>query len=185
MSRASPQQILEKMRSRPRVHIKYEVEKGDAFEVKELPFVVAVMADLSAQRKEPLPSLDKRNLDEIDRDNINQILKKAAPRLVLKVQDRLSGKDQKLGLELNFNHLDDFEPAQVAEQIEPLRELLRMRERLKEASGKVGANRELKQLMEDVMSNTARALALAKQMGVEPGSAPATADTKPTEEPTS
>ena len=39
---------------KPRVHITYDVEVGDAIEKKELPFVVGVLADLSGNPKDPL-----------------------------------------------------------------------------------------------------------------------------------
>ncbi len=42
----SQQQKLSRIRS-PRVHLTYEVEVGGAIQMKELPFVVGVMADLS------------------------------------------------------------------------------------------------------------------------------------------
>ena len=39
---------------RPRVQITYDVETGGAMEKKELPFVVGVLADLSASPKNAL-----------------------------------------------------------------------------------------------------------------------------------
>ena len=41
--------------SPPRVHITYDVETGGAIEKREIPFVVGVLADLSAQPTTPLP----------------------------------------------------------------------------------------------------------------------------------
>jgi len=52
----------------------YDVEKGNAMEKKELPFVVGVMADLSGQPKEALPALKDRKFIAIDRDNFNGVL---------------------------------------------------------------------------------------------------------------
>ena len=47
----------------PRVHITYDVETGGAIEKREIPFVVGVMADLSAQTDQPLAKLKDRKLD--------------------------------------------------------------------------------------------------------------------------
>jgi type VI secretion system protein ImpB len=144
------------------------VETNGAIEKVELPFVVGVMADLSGQPKEALPILKNRKFVPIDRDNFNEVLKKAAPRLSIKVDDKLTGnKDAKIGVELNFKHIDDFEPTRVAEQVAPLKELLDMRERLKELLGKMEGNDKLEQLLAEVLSNTDKATALAKQMGIE------------------
>src|ERR671930_305529 len=129
MGSESLQHKLDRVR-RPRVQITYDVETGGAMQKVELPFVVGVMADLSGQPKEALKALKDRKFTEIDRDNINEVMAKAAPRLAMKVQNRLTGEDNKLAVELNFKNMDDFSPARVAEQVGPLKDLLEMRSKL-------------------------------------------------------
>jgi len=170
----SMQHKLDRVR-RPRVQITYDVETGGAMQKVELPFVVGVMADLSGQPKEALKPLKERKFAAIDRDNFNDVLAKSAPRLAMKVQNRLTGEDNKLAVELNFKHIDDFEPARVAEQVGPLRELLDMRRRLTELMSKMEGNDKLEALLADVMGNTEKAMALAKEMGIE---APKTEESK-------
>src|SRR5215472_2976583 len=106
----SAQHKLDPVR-RPRVQITYDVETNGAMQKVELPFVVGVMADLSGQPKDPLRPMKERKFVPIDRDNFNEVLEKAAPRLALKVANRLAGDDSKLAVELNFKNMDDFEPA--------------------------------------------------------------------------
>jgi type VI secretion system protein ImpB len=166
MGSESLQHKLDRVR-RPRVQITYDVETLGAMEKVELPFVVGVMADLSAQPKEALRPMKERKFTPIDRDNFNEVLQKATPRLAMKVQNRLTDEDTKLAVELNFKHIDDFEPAKVAEQVAPLKELLEMRLRLTQLLSKMEGNDKLDQLLGDVLSNTEKALALAKQMGIE------------------
>jgi len=153
---------------RPRVQITYDVETNGAMQKVELPFVVGVLADLSGQPKDALPVMKERKFVPIDRDNFNEVLKKSAPRLALKVQNKLTDEDTKLAVELNFKHMDDFEPARVANQVAPLRELLDMRLRLTQLLSKMEGNDKLERMLADVMANTEKALALAKQMGVAP-----------------
>ena len=50
MARESIHKKLEKVRP-PRVHVTYDVEVGDAIEVKELPFVMGVLATSPASRR--------------------------------------------------------------------------------------------------------------------------------------
>jgi type VI secretion system protein ImpB len=159
---------------RPRVQITYDVETGGAMKAVELPFVVGVMADLSGQPKQPLKAIKERQFTAIDRDNFNNVMEKAAPRLALRVQDRITGQDQKLSVELNFKTMDDFEPANVARQIAPLKELLDMRNSLTNMLSKMEGNDKLESLLEQVMKNTDKAQALAKQLGLEaaPAEAP-------------
>ena len=46
MAKSSIHDKLERVR-KPRVHIKYNVEIGDALEEREIPFVVGVLGDFS------------------------------------------------------------------------------------------------------------------------------------------
>jgi type VI secretion system protein ImpB len=158
-------------RVRPsRVQIKYEVEIGDAIELKELPFVVGVLADLSGQPKESLPGLKQRKFVEIDRDNFNQVLAGSKPRLAFRVPNRLANDDSQLGVELEFKHLDDFGPEAVARQVEPIRKLVEARGRLNELALKINANDRLDDLLRDVVQNTEALKGLANPAG---GSTPA------------
>src|SRR5438874_709744 len=160
----SLQHKLDRVR-RPRVQITYDVETGGAMEKVELPFVVGVMADLSGQPKQSLGVLKNRKFVAIDRDNFNDVLKKATPRLAMKVQNRLTDEDTKLAVELNFQHLDDFEPARVAEQVGPLRELLEMRQRLTQLLSKMEGNDKLERVLTYVLGNTEKAMAMGRDMG--------------------
>ena len=169
---SSLQHKLDRVR-RPRVQITYDVETNGAMQKVELPFVVGVLADLSGQPKEALRPLKERQAVYIDRDNFNTVLEKATPRLALRVPDRLTGGDGKLAVELNFKSIDDFEPARVAEQVGPLKELLEMRHNLTQLLSKMEGNDKLEKLLEDVLTNTDKATALAKAMGVESTEPPA------------
>ena len=166
MSSESLQHKLDRVR-RPRVQITYDVETNGAMVKTELPFVVGVMADLSGQPKESLKPLKERKFVPIDRDNFNDVMKKATPRLAMKVQNKLTDEDTKLAVELNFQEMDDFEPTRVARQVGPLKELLEMRQRLTELMSKMEGNDKLEKLLGDVMGNTEKAMELAKQMGIE------------------
>jgi type VI secretion system protein ImpB len=160
------------------VQITYDVETNGAMQKVELPFVVGVMADLSAQTKETLKPLKERKFVNIDRDNFNDVLSRSAPRLAMKVDNRLTGEgESKLAVELNFKHIDDFEPARVAEQIPALKELMDMRLRLTQLMSKMEGNDKLEAMLTDVLSNTEKAMALAKEMGIE-AEAPKTEEAK-------
>jgi type VI secretion system protein ImpB len=162
----SLQHKLDRVR-RPRVQITYDVETNGAMQKIELPFVVGVLADLSAQPKEAQRPLKERKFVNIDRDNFNDVMSRAAPRLAMKVANKLTDTDTKIAVELNFKNIDDFEPAQVAQQVAPLKELLDMRQRLTQLLSKMEGNDKLEQLLGDVLSNTEKAMALAKEMGIE------------------
>ncbi len=115
MPRESTQHKLDRVRS-PRVHITYDVEVGDAIEMKELPFVMGVLGDLSGQPKQPLAAFKERKFVEITPDNFDAVLKGMAPQLAFSVANKLSDEPDagQLSVELNFEGMDDFSPERVA-----------------------------------------------------------------------
>ncbi len=163
MGKESLQHKLDRVR-RPRVQITYDVQVGNAMEKVELPFVVGVMADLSGNPKEKLKPLKERKVVNIDRDNFNDVLARATPRVALKVDNKLSDDGTKIAAELNFKSIEDFEPAKVAQQVGPLRELLEMRQKLTQLMSKMEGNDKLEELLGQILSNTEQASKLAEQI---------------------
>jgi type VI secretion system protein ImpB len=153
MPRESVHQKLARVR-KPRVHITYDVEIGDAIEQKELPFVVGVLADLSGNPKDPLAKTKERKFVEIDRDNFNEVLLGVSPRLTFKVPNRLADDGSSLGVELEFKHMDDFGPEAVAQQVAPIRKLVEARQRLNELALKLNSSDKLEELLQGVIRNT-------------------------------
>ena len=155
MARESTQQKLSRVRP-PRVQITYDVEVGDAIELKELPFVMGVLADLSGQPSTPLAPLKERKFTEINPDNVDAVLANMAPRLSYLVENQLSDNPDagQLNVELNFASFDDFSPEQVAKQIGPLRELLELRTKLSDLRGSLQGNDKLDDALFEAVTNT-------------------------------
>lgn len=160
----STQHKLDRVR-RPRVHLTYDVEVGGAIQMKELPFVLGVLADLSGKPEEALPRLKDRKFVDIDRDNFNKVLSAIKPRLAFQVDNTLQDDGSKVNVELKFNHIRDFEPEQVVRQVEPLRKLLEARDRLSDLLNKMDGNDKLEQLLLDVVTNTDSLKKLSDEMG--------------------
>jgi len=155
MARQSVQKKLERVRP-PRVHITYDVEVGDAIEVKEIPFVMGVLGDFSGQPEEPLPRLKDRKFVEVTPDNFDQVLEACKPHLAFSVENKLSEDPNagQLKVDLRFKSLQDFEPDQVAQQVKPLKELLDLRTKLSDLRGGLQGNDKLEELLLDAVSNT-------------------------------
>ena len=151
----------------PRVHISYEVELNGAQVMKELPFVVGVMADLSGNPADPLPKPKDRKFTEIDRDNFDDVLKSMKPRLAYKVDNKLTDDDTELSVELNFENMADFSPENVAKQVGPLNDLLEVRGKLKALLSKTEGNDRLEELLNAIMENTEMREKLKDVLGAE------------------
>jgi type VI secretion system protein ImpB len=141
---------------KPRVHITYDVETGGAIEMKELPFIVGIMANLSGQPEDPdsVPPLKERKFTEIDRDNFGDIMNKAQPRCVVNVPNRLAGAGETTSVELTFDSIDDFLPNRIVEQVPALKELLESRQRLSDLKSKLDGNDPLAKLLNSAVEQT-------------------------------
>lgn len=159
----SSQQQLSRVR-KPRVHITYEVETEGASEVKELPFVVGVLGDFSADSKTPLKSLRDRKFIQIDRDNFNEVMSEMAPAITTKVENTLAGDGSEMTVDLEFNSMTDFEPGAIIQQVEPLKKMLDVRNKLRDILTRVDRSEDLEKLLEDCLSNTAQLEELAKEL---------------------
>lgn len=138
---------------KPRVHITYDVETEGAMVKKELPFVVGVMGDFSGNNNHNLKPLKERRFIQIDRDNFDDVLRRMSPKLKLKVNNSLADDDSQMSVELAFNSMDDFQPAAIVNQVEPLRQLMETRNKLRDLMTKVDRSEELEELLERVLNN--------------------------------
>ena len=173
-----PESIHEKLKRvrPPRVHITYDVETEGAVVMKDLPFVVGVLGDFSGDPTEPLKPLKDRKFVQIDRDSIADVMARMTPGLNMRVENTLKGDGSELGVQLKFRSMDDFEPANVVKQVEPLRKLLETRDKLRDLLTKVDRSEDLESVLEQVLQNSEQLNKLSSDLGL-----PADAGAKPAE----
>lgn len=158
----SLQHKLDRIR-KPRVQITYDLERGNAIEMKELPWVMGVLADLSGHRATTLPKIRDRKFIEISGDNFEDVMISINPSLEYSVADRVSGKDgAKKNVSLTFNSIDDFNPLSITKSIPELKELYEARVRIKDMLAKLDGNDELEQKLADLISDEKKRQELVK-----------------------
>lgn len=159
----SIQSRLQKVRP-PRVQLTYEIEKGDAIEQKELPFVAGVLGDFSGNPETPLTRLRDRKFVNVDLDNFDDVMAGMTPRAVYRVANTIGGEGE-FAVDLRFRSIDDFRPESIVQQVEPLRRLLEARNKLADLRNKLAGNEKLEDLLNEVLSNTEK----LKRLGTEAG----------------
>jgi type VI secretion system protein ImpB len=136
----------------PRVQIEYDVEIYGSERKIELPFVMAVLSDLSGKPVEPLPPVADRKFLDIDIDNFDERMKAIKPRVAFSVPNTLTD-DGYLMVDLTFESMEDFSPAAVARKVDALNQLLEARTQLFNLQtymdGKSGAEGLINQLLQD------------------------------------
>jgi type VI secretion system protein ImpB len=171
MAKQSTQHKLDRVRP-PRVQITYDVEVGDAIEIKELPFVMGVLGDFTGQPVDPQPRLKDRKFVEVTPDNFDAVIESMKPHLAFSVENKLS-EDPSAGnikVDLNFKSLDDFAPENVARQVKPLRELLELRDRLSDLRGSMQGNDKLEEMLRDAVTDKDKVAKLRAELGKKEGS---------------
>jgi type VI secretion system protein ImpB len=148
---AKSQKFIARNRA-PRVQIEYDVEVNGAQKKVQLPFVMGVLADLTGKPADPLAPVADRSFQEFDVDNFDKRMKAMKPRVQFAVPNALTGEGN-VGVEMTFESMDDFSPAQIARKIEPLRKLLEAREQLSNLitymDGKTGAEELVDKILKD------------------------------------
>ena len=163
----SSQKFIARNRA-PRVQIEYEVEVYGSEKNVELPFVMGVLADLSGMPVKALPAVTDRKFLEVDIDNFDERMKAILPRVTVAVPNTLSG-DGKLLVEIIFQQMDDFSPAAIARNVEPLARMLEARTQLANLQtymdGKAGAESLVNRMLQDRV--LMKAIAAAPQQAIQ------------------
>jgi type VI secretion system protein ImpB len=113
---------------------------------------MGVLADLSGKPAEPLPDIADRKFLEIDIDNFDARMKAMKPRVAFTVPNTLTGEGN-LAVDLTFENMDDFSPANVAKKVDALNRLLTARTELHNLlsymDGKTGAEDLIAKVLQD------------------------------------
>ncbi|WP_086608523.1 type VI secretion system contractile sheath small subunit [Erythrobacter donghaensis] len=162
---------------KPRVHISYDVETYGARKSVELPFVMGVISDLSGKSEVAKKDLKDRDFLEFDVDNFDKRMAAIAPRASFLVDNAIEGEG-KLGVDITFKRMEDFDPGKVAEAVPALAKLLEARRQLNDLliaiDGKSNATELLEKVMQD--ENLLKALSAAKAEAAETPAAPDSAE---------
>jgi type VI secretion system protein ImpB len=153
MARESGQKFIRRVRP-PRVHITYE-NPANAEEKVEIPFIMGVMADLSGNTPgDEKPEIVNRKFLEFDMDNLDARMAAIQPGINFRVDNKLGDDSgEKMGVELRFDKMADFEPTAVAKQVPAVARLLEARMQLanllRYVDGKSAAEDQLRKLLAD------------------------------------
>jgi type VI secretion system protein ImpB len=78
----------------------------------------------------------------------------------------MKGDGSEMAVALKFESMDDFSPANVATQVEPLRKLLETRDKLRDLTTKIDRSDELESVLEKALSNRDDLGKLASELGL-------------------
>lgn len=89
-----------------------------------------------------------------------------SPSVKFKVANKLAKDDSQFEVDLSFKSMQDFEPAAIVNQVDPLRQLMETRNKLRDLMTKVDRSEELENILEDVLNNTENLTKLAGELNL-------------------
>ena len=150
---------------KPRVHITYDVEDGGAKIVKDLPFVVGVMGDFSGDSAVPKKSVKERKFIDLKKDKFDQVMARIEPAVKMKIENTIEGNGKEFEVNLKFRSMEDFEPENIVQQVEPLRNLMETRNRLRDLMAKADGSDDLNGLLEQILQDSGKIANLNSELG--------------------
>lgn len=149
-----------------RVNIVYRSLTGDAKQEVELSLKVLVVGDFTGAVDER--AIEDRKPINIDKDNFNDVLKASNVNATLTVPHKLvSDPDAELGVNLKFNHLSDFEPDSIIQQVPELKQIKELRETLKALKGPLSNVPEFRKKIQDLIKDDSSRERLLKELNIE------------------
>ena len=128
---------------------------SDAKESVELDYRLLIPGNFSKSEPGSLGMLKDRRLRTIGKKgDFQKVLKDINPKLKLTVANKLSDDPEaKMEVDLNFQDMKDFHPDEIVKKVEPLKQLLEARERLKQLKIAVLKDANLKKALEGVLKD--------------------------------
>ena len=149
---------------RERVNITYKPATG-VDEERELPLKMVMLGDYT-QRTDDTP-LEERKPINIDKDNFNDVLKGMKLSSEMNVKNVLSEEEgAEMPVKLKFEHIKDFGPEAVVEQVPELNNLLQLRTALMALKGPLGNVPGFRKKIMDIMSDDSAREKLLKELGI-------------------
>lgn len=138
--------------SPPCVKIRYDVHTGGTKVLKELPYVLGIISDLSGASEVEKAPMRERKFINIAGDTFTDTMESIRPRVKFSVENKIGG-DANLGVDLTFLTMDDFEPMSIIKNVPELNELYSIRTKLTDLSAKLDGNAELNRLMDQLVES--------------------------------
>lgn len=148
-----------------RINVTYKPATGDQTEEIEIPFKLLVVGEFNPD--EEFSTVEDKKVVSVNKNNFHDVLQKQNITLEMSVDNKLSGdKDDTLNVELNFNHMRDFSPENIIEQVDELKKLQELRESLISLKGPLGNIPAFRKAISDVIDNPDEAAKLLEELGI-------------------
>lgn len=85
----------------------------------------------------------------------------------MKVENTLEGDDSEMSVDLKFKNMEDFEPQNIVQNVDPLKKLMDTRNKLRDLLTKADRSEDLENILEEVLSSTDALASLQGELGTD------------------
>jgi type VI secretion system protein ImpB len=145
-----------------RINLKLDVGKGGAKKKMELPLKMLVVGDFSTKEKDD--RVVEREKISINKNNFTQVMESMDLELNYSVEDKISGKEGDIPVNLKVKNMDSFKPENVAKEVPQLSKLLAARNLIKDLKSNLLDNRQFRKRLEEIIKDPNSAKSLQEQL---------------------
>lgn len=134
-----------------RINIRYVKDIGGAMEKVELPLKLLLLGDYNLRSDDTL--LEERERISVNKNNFEDVLREQKLQLSLLVPNRLSGhENDELKVELDIESFADFTPDRLVEKVPELKDMVELRNLLKDLKARVITNRKFRLELDKILA---------------------------------
>ncbi len=149
-----------------RINIVFKPATGGAQEEIELPLKLVIMGDF--QGREDERALDDRKPINVDKDNFNDVMRSQNLGISFSVPNKLSNAEgDDMSVNLKFETMRDFEPANIVRQVPELDKLLELRQALTALKGPLGNVPAFRRKLQEIVMDDTTREKLLKELDIE------------------
>lgn len=135
-----------------RINVTYKPATGESLEDVEIPFKLTVLGDFNPNEEKK--AIEARKAIKLDKNNFNEVLKAQDISLDFNVNNRLNEEENaNMNVNLKINHISDFSPEKIVENVPELKKLMELREALVSLKGPLGNIPAFKKAIESAITD--------------------------------
>lgn len=135
-----------------RINVTYKPATGESLEDVEIPFKLTVLGDFNPNEEKK--AIETRKAIKLDKNNFNEVLKAQDISLDFNVNNRLNEEENaNMNVNLKINHISDFSPEKIVENVPELKKLMELREALVSLKGPLGNIPAFKKAIESAITD--------------------------------
>lgn len=149
-----------------RINVTYKPATGDQNEEIEIPFKLMVLGNFNPN--EEFTTVEDQKPISVNKNNFNDVLQEQKLTLDMTVDNKLTDTEEDtLNLQINFNSMKDFSPANIVEQVDELKKLQELRESLMSLKGPLGNIPAFRKAISDAIDNPEATSKLLAELGID------------------